>query len=81
MVLLLLSLLEQLYVFLHLFDYFGSHFALQFAVLAIWVFISYPMTFIGTVFGKNWNGQPDNPCRINPVPRRIPDRKVHYPST
>lgn len=46
-----------------------------FAVLAIWVFISYPMTFVGTVFGKNWNGQPDNPCRINPVPRRIPDNK------
>jgi len=46
-----------------------------FAVLAIWLFISYPMTFVGTVFGKNWNGQPDNPCRINPVPRRIPDNK------
>jgi len=46
-----------------------------FAVLAIWVFISYPITFVGTVFGKNWNGHPDNPCRINPVPRRIPDRK------
>jgi transmembrane 9 superfamily protein 3 len=46
-----------------------------FAVLAIWLFISYPMTFVGTVFGKNWNGHPDNPCRINPVPRRIPDRK------
>jgi len=46
-----------------------------FAVLAIWLFISYPMTFVGTVFGKNWNGQPDNPCRINPVPRRIPENK------
>ena len=53
-----------------------TYFIVQFAVLAIWLFISYPMTFVGTVFGKNWNGQPDNPCRINPVPRRIPENKV-----
>lgn len=45
------------------------------AVLAIWGFISYPMTFIGTVIGKNWNGAADNPCRINPVPRHIPEKK------
>jgi len=45
------------------------------AVLAIWGFISYPMTFIGTVIGKNWNGATDNPCRVNPVPRQIPEKK------
>jgi len=45
------------------------------AVLAIWFFISYPMTFIGTVIGKNWNGASDNPCRVNPVPRPIPEKK------
>lgn len=45
------------------------------AVLAIWLFISYPMTFVGTVIGKNWNGVADNPCRINPVPRPIPEKK------
>lgn len=45
------------------------------ALLAIWFLISYPMTFVGTVVGKNWNGQADNPCRINPVPRPIPEKR------
>jgi len=45
------------------------------AVLAIWLFISMPMTFVGTVVGKNWNGTADHPCRINPVPRMIPEKK------
>jgi len=45
------------------------------AVLAIWVFISVPLTMVGTIVGRNWNGSADNPCRINPVPRQIPENK------
>eukprot|EP01111_Echinosteliopsis_oligospora_P009518 TRINITY_DN2802_c0_g1_i1.p1 TRINITY_DN2802_c0_g1~~TRINITY_DN2802_c0_g1_i1.p1 ORF type:complete len:590 (-),score=132.49 TRINITY_DN2802_c0_g1_i1:57-1826(-) len=45
------------------------------AVLAIWLLLSYPTTFIGAVVGKNWNGVADNPCRINPVHRQIPEKK------
>lgn len=45
------------------------------AVLAIWILISVPLTMFGTVVGRNWNGTADNPCRINPVPRQIPEKK------
>ena len=45
------------------------------AVLLIWAFVSFPLTLVGTIVGRNWNGTSDNPCRINPVPRQIPDKK------
>jgi len=45
------------------------------AVLSIWLLISVPLTMFGTVVGRNWNGTADNPCRINPVPRIIPEKK------
>jgi len=43
-------------------------------VLAIWAFIALPLTVVGTIVGKNWNGRSNYPCRINQVPRQIPDR-------
>lgn len=46
-----------------------------FAVLAIWLFVSLPLTLIGTIVGRNFNGVADNPCRVNPVPRQIPEKK------
>jgi len=50
-------------------------FGTMIAVLAIWAFISAPLTLVGTMVGRNWNGTADNPCRINPVPRQIPEKK------
>jgi len=47
----------------------------MFAVLLIWAFVSFPLTLVGTVVGRNMNGSADNPCRINPVPRLIPEKK------
>jgi transmembrane 9 superfamily protein 3 len=47
----------------------------MFAVLLIWAFVSFPLTLVGTIVGRSWNGISDNPCRINPVPRQIPDKK------
>jgi transmembrane 9 superfamily protein 3 len=44
------------------------------AVLAIWAFISLPLTLVGTVVGKNWNGTPEK-VRINQVPRQIPEKR------
>jgi len=45
-------------------------------VTLIWILICYQLTLVGTVLGKNWNGQPYvPPFRINPVPRQIPERK------
>jgi len=58
---------------------YGSLAAIPFgtmiAVLSIWILISIPLTMFGTVVGRNWNGTADNPCRINPVPRQIPEKK------
>lgn len=44
-------------------------------VLVIWAFISFPLALFGTVVGRNWSGQPDNPCRVKTIPRPIPDKK------
>lgn len=44
------------------------------AVLAIWAFIALPLTLVGTVVGKNWNGTPEK-VRINQVPRQIPEKR------
>jgi len=47
----------------------------MFVITLIWAFISFPLTLLGTVIGKNWSGTSDNPCRVTPAPRIIPDKK------
>jgi transmembrane 9 superfamily protein 3 len=42
-------------------------------VLAIWIFVSVPLHIVGTIFGRNWCGEPNDPCRVNPIPKYIPD--------
>jgi len=44
-------------------------------MLILWLCVSAPLTLVGTVIGRNWNGTADNPCRVTPVPRPIPERK------
>ena len=41
-------------------------------VLLIWVCVSIPLTTAGTIVGRNWCGEPNHPCRVNPIPRYIP---------
>lgn len=50
---------------------FGS----MIAVMSICTFVILPLTLVGTVLGRNLAGQPDYPCRINAVPRPIPEKK------
>ncbi|XP_049948947.1 transmembrane 9 superfamily member 3 [Schistocerca serialis cubense] len=45
------------------------------AVTCICIFVILPLTLVGTVLGRNLAGQPDYPCRINAVPRPIPEKK------
>lgn len=45
------------------------------AVTCICIFVILPLTLVGTVLGRNLAGQPDFPCRINAVPRPIPEKK------
>ncbi|KAI9343621.1 transmembrane 9 superfamily member 3 precursor [Obelidium mucronatum] len=42
-------------------------------VLVIWFLIVLPLSFLGVVLGKNYHGMSDAVCRINPIPRPIPD--------
>ncbi|XP_052262723.1 transmembrane 9 superfamily member 3-like [Dreissena polymorpha] len=45
------------------------------AVTCICIFVILPLNLVGTVLGRNLAGQPDYPCRINAVPRPIPEKK------
>ncbi|XP_071106491.1 transmembrane 9 superfamily member 3-like [Haliotis cracherodii] len=45
------------------------------AVSCICIFVILPLTLVGTVLGRNLAGQPNYPCRINAVPRPIPEKK------
>ncbi|KAK9270386.1 hypothetical protein L1049_025965 [Liquidambar formosana] len=59
--------------------FYGSLAAIPFGtmvvVLVIWAFISFPLALLGTVFGRNWSGAPNNPCRVKTIPRPIPEKK------
>ncbi|KAL1923231.1 uncharacterized protein VTP21DRAFT_9607 [Calcarisporiella thermophila] len=50
------------------------HYTAILAMIAIWLFLVFPLTLLGAIIGRNWNGQPDFPCRVNPIPRPIPDK-------
>ncbi|CAO3647151.1 unnamed protein product [Cunninghamella echinulata] len=54
-------------------------FPVMIAILAIWTFLCFPLTLLGAIIGKNWsnNKRVEHPCRINPIPRPIPE-KVWY---
>jgi len=45
------------------------------ALFSMWLFLVVPLTLFGTVVGRNWSGRPNNPCRINPVPRQVPQKR------
>lgn len=50
-------------------------FYLQVAVTCICIFVILPLTLVGTILGRNLAGTPDAPCRVNAVPRPIPEKK------
>ncbi|XP_014677091.1 PREDICTED: transmembrane 9 superfamily member 3-like [Priapulus caudatus] len=50
-------------------------FTTMIAVTCICLFVILPLTLVGTVLGRNLAGQPNYPCRINAVPRPIPEKK------
>lgn len=45
------------------------------AVAAILFFVILPLNLVGTVLGRNISGQASHPCRVNAVPRPIPEKK------
>jgi len=57
--------------------YYGTVNSIPFLVLlkvfAIWCFVSVPLAIIGTMFGRHFGGKADFPCRVNSIPRPIPE--------
>ncbi|VDO80807.1 unnamed protein product [Soboliphyme baturini] len=47
------------------------------AITAICFFVILPLSLVGTVLGRNLSGQASYPCRINAVPRPIPEKKLY----
>ncbi|XP_018494489.1 transmembrane 9 superfamily member 3 [Galendromus occidentalis] len=45
------------------------------AVVSICLFIVLPLTLVGTILGRNLGGLPQYPCRVNAVPRPIPEKR------
>mmetsp|Transcript_4182 Transcript_4182/g.6457 ORF Transcript_4182/g.6457 Transcript_4182/m.6457 type:complete len:597 (+) Transcript_4182:137-1927(+) len=42
-------------------------------MIAVWLFVSFPLTVVGTIFGRHFVGKVDIPCRVNSIPRPIPN--------
>lgn len=51
------------------------HFLTMVTIVSICIFVLLPLNLVGTVLGRNLAGQPNHPCRINAVPRPIPEKK------
>ena len=50
-------------------------FSTMMAILAICMFIILPLNLIGALFGRNAAGRFSPPCRINNMPRHIPENR------
>ncbi|CEF59928.1 Nonaspanin (TM9SF) family-containing protein [Strongyloides ratti] len=47
-------------------------------VIVICLFVILPLSFIGACIGRHFNKDVSYPCRINVVPRPIPDKKWYF---
>ncbi|KAM7437452.1 Transmembrane 9 superfamily member 1 [Porites harrisoni] len=41
-------------------------------LMLIWLIVGFPLTILGGIFGKNWAGSFNAPCRTKNIPREIP---------
>ncbi|CAO3588445.1 unnamed protein product [Absidia cylindrospora] len=48
-------------------------FPVMVAILAIWVFLCFPLVLLGAIVGRR-GGSVDFPCRVHPIPRPIPEK-------
>jgi len=47
-------------------------------MILLWALVVFPLTIVGTVLGRRLNGRAKLPCRVNPIPRPIPEKKSWY---
>ncbi|CAF1569769.1 unnamed protein product [Adineta ricciae] len=56
---------------------YGTTQALPYTTVLIlvfmWLFVGFPLTVLGGIFGKNFSSNFDAPCRTKNIPREIPD--------
>jgi transmembrane 9 superfamily protein 3 len=45
------------------------------SVIAMWALVALPLCAVGTILGRNWSGTPNDPCRVNAIPRLIPEKR------
>ena len=53
----------------------ASPFTPMVLMVAIFSFVIVPLTLVGSVLGRNMAGTVELPCRVNPFPRMIPEKK------
>lgn len=41
-------------------------------ILLVWLLLAFPLCVIGSMFGRHWGGKGNFPCRVNSIPRPIP---------
>ncbi|XP_065153035.1 transmembrane 9 superfamily member 3-like isoform X1 [Paramisgurnus dabryanus] len=62
--------------------YYHSSRAISFGtmvvVCCICFFVILPLNLVGTILGRKLSGQPNSPCRVNAVPRPIPEKKCRF---
>jgi len=47
-------------------------------IFALWLFVVFPFTLFGSIIGRNYAGNPNNPCRVNLIPRPIPEKPFYF---
>ena len=45
------------------------------SVVLMWALVALPLCVLGTILGRNWSGAPNHPCRVNAIPRAIPEKR------
>ena len=45
------------------------------AIVLIWLLVALPLCVLGTILGRNWAGTSNDPCRVNAIPRLIPQKR------
>jgi transmembrane 9 superfamily protein 3 len=48
-------------------------------ILSLWIFISCPLAFAGTILGRHCTPQYEAPCRVSVIPRIIPVKNWRIP--
>ncbi|KAJ1621526.1 hypothetical protein T492DRAFT_1069239 [Pavlovales sp. CCMP2436] len=43
-------------------------------MLILWLLVAVPLTVAGTILGRNFGGVADYPCRVNAIPRLVPEK-------